>query len=109
MQREEQRIGALCQQTEPELEQQLPEEGEYWSERVSTRQVLWALLRSRRSFWMISSSPQRWYGIQNYWKLKENLFIFSVSTVPADGLAPLGARTSAGTVMTKFGSLEINL
>ena len=27
---------------------------------------------------------------------------FSVSTVPADGLAPLGARTSAGTVMTKF-------
>ena len=25
-----------------------------------------------------------------------------VSTVPADGLAPLGARTSAATVMTKF-------
>ena len=27
-----------------------------------------------------------------------------VSTVPADGLAPLGARASAGTVMTKFGT-----
>ena len=25
-----------------------------------------------------------------------------VNTVPADGLAPLGARTSAGTGMTKF-------
>ena len=29
--------------------------------------------------------------------------IFVVSTVPADGLAPLGARTSAGTEM-RFGS-----
>ena len=27
---------------------------------------------------------------------------FAVMTVPADGLAPLGARPSAGTVMTKF-------
>ena len=26
-----------------------------------------------------------------------------VRTVPADGLAPLGARPSAGTVLTKFG------
>ena len=32
---------------------------------------------------------------------KENIFIFVVSTVSADGLAPLGARTSAGTVMTR--------
>ena len=30
--------------------------------------------------------------------------IFSVSPVPADGLAPLGARLSADTVMTKFAS-----
>ena len=28
---------------------------------------------------------------------------FVINTVPADGLAPLGARPSAGTVMTKFG------
>ena len=27
------------------------------------------------------------------------------STVPAEGLAPLGARPSAGIVMTKYGSL----
>ena len=29
---------------------------------------------------------------------------FSVSAVPADGLAPLGARASAGAVMTKYGT-----
>ena len=33
----------------------------------------------------------------------EIMHIFVVISVPADGLAPLGARTSAGTVMTKFG------
>ena len=33
------------------------------------------------------------------WNVGEN---FAVSTVPADGLAPPGARASAGTVMTKF-------
>ena len=33
---------------------------------------------------------------------------FWVSTVPADGLAPLGARTSAGNVMAKFG-LRMNM
>ena len=31
---------------------------------------------------------------------------FAISTVPADGLAPSGARPSAGTVMTKFVSHE---
>ena len=34
----------------------------------------------------------------------ENMSYFIVSTVPADGLAPLGARPSAGTVMTKLKS-----
>ena len=29
---------------------------------------------------------------------------FVVNTVPADALAPLGARTSAGTVMTQYES-----
>ena len=33
----------------------------------------------------------------------EIMHIFVVISVPADGLAPFGARTSAGTVMTKFG------
>ena len=32
---------------------------------------------------------------------------FVISTVPADGLAPLGARPSAGTVMTSFSLVQI--
>ena len=35
---------------------------------------------------------------------EENISNSVSSTVPADGLAPLGARTSAGTVMTKLRS-----
>ena len=34
----------------------------------------------------------------------ENIYNFVSSTVIADGLAPLGARTSAVTVMAKFWS-----
>ena len=51
--------------------------------------------------------PDLWDCIQNYkypqkfWKLESCLI---VSSVPADVLAPYGARTSAGTVMTKVGS-----
>ena len=37
-------------------------------------------------------------------KSSENISNFSVSPVPADGLAPLGAGASAGTAMTEFGS-----
>ena len=50
----------------------------------------------------------------NYWKviknhnnqgnLEETLFSFLISTVSADVLAPNGARTSAGTMMTNLGS-----
>ena len=36
---------------------------------------------------------------KTWYKVKHNLV---VSTVPADGLAPLGAKPSAGAVMTKF-------
>ena len=32
-------------------------------------------------------------------KFEENMSNFSISTVPADALAPFGARASAGTVM----------
>ena len=35
----------------------------------------------------------------------ENVSNFAVSIVPADDLAPCGARASVGTVMTKVGSL----
>ena len=44
----------------------------------------------RRYFVMVSLYNQPWD--------------FVISSVPADGLAPLGARTSAYTVMTKFNS-----
>ena len=33
-----------------------------------------------------------------------NMCIFVVIIVPADALAPFGAKTSAGTVITSFGS-----
>ena len=36
--------------------------------------------------------------------LEENMLNFSVSIVPADGIAPLGARASAGALMTKLWS-----
>ena len=34
--------------------------------------------------------------------IEENVNNFIVNNVPADGLAPIGARASAGTVWTKF-------
>ena len=43
----------------------------------------------------------------NYWNCrKENMFNFSVINLPADGVAPLGARASADKVMTKFMSCK---
>ena len=42
---------------------------------------------------------------QDHWTLRnleENISRIIVSTVVADGLAPLGARPSAGTMMTRF-------
>ena len=39
--------------------------------------------------------------------LERNMSKFVVSTVHADGLAPLGARPSAGTVIMKFGPVFI--
>ena len=57
---------------------------------------------------MIASGD--WMVIRNHdhnqENLTENLSIF-VITVPADGQAQLGARTSAGTVMIKFDSMQI--
>ena len=86
----------------------------YWKDHIvqhrsfSISQILkvqWDFMRSHRPFWLMSSSPQRWHGIvDNNWNLKENMFIFPVITVPTDGLAPSGARASAGTVITKVGS-----
>ena len=37
--------------------------------------------------------------------MEKSMSNFVGCTAPADGLAPSGARASAGTVMTRFGSL----
>ena len=42
--------------------------------------------------------------IQNLRNCDRNMSNCVVSTVPTDGLPPLGARTSAGTVMATFGT-----
>ena len=64
--------------------------------------------RSYQPFWMMISVLQRWYKIFDMQGiLGEIMCNFSGSTVPADGLAPLGARPSAGTVMTKSGPLHM--
>ena len=47
-----------------------------------------------------SSGPQN----ENQINMEERSSNFTVSTVPADGLAPPGAKASAGTAMTKLRS-----
>ena len=47
----------------------------------------------------VQRDPRRWKG-SSAWSYT----VFIVITVPVDGLAPTGARTSAGTLMTKIGS-----
>ena len=69
----------------------------------STHKVPWDFFRVSSDVlndWWI------WWLRGNWWASKhgKNIYNFEVITVPADGLAPLGARPSAGTVMTKFGS-----
>ena len=49
--------------------------------------------------------PTMWHGIiDSHLNSEENTSSFTVSTVPADTLAPTGARASAGTVLTKVRS-----
>ena len=48
--------------------------------------------------WSGGQSVMRTHESQQ--NLEENKANFVVTIVPADGLAPVGARTSAGTVMT---------
>ena len=42
--------------------------------------------------------------VTNQRNFEDNMSNFVITTVPADGLAPLDARSYAGTVMTKFWS-----
>ena len=54
---------------------------------------------------MTSSDQQRvTENHANQRNFQEILSNYVIMTVPADGLAPLGARPSADTVMTKFSS-----
>ena len=72
--------------------------------------TLWVSEDLARPHWPIwKTSSGKWIF---HWKafalskLKErNMANFVVNTAPADGLAPWGARPSAGTVMMKFGSV----
>ena len=68
-----------------------------------THKVLWCIMRSPNEKIWIMSSDQWEFEIFNreIYRKKSN---FVVITVPIDGLAPNGARPSAGTVKTKYGS-----
>ena len=71
-----------------------------WS--LLTLEVPSNFLWFHRPFWMTSSGIRK--VIRNYDNQRhaeENLSTFVVSIVPADGLAPSGARASASTVMTR--------
>ena len=69
-------------------------------------QVLWDFVKSFWTFWMTSYDNQRLLWELKIGKKKKatNKIKFVVSAVPADGLAKLGAKTSAGRVMTNVGS-----
>ena len=66
-------------------------------------------MHSAESFWYLVSHVEKMSAINknllkdlNGWRNFEQIVhYFMVITVAADGLAPLGARTSADTVMTK--------
>ena len=74
-----------------------------WCQHI-TLEISRDLARSRRTFWMSSSGQQRWHGITRIQRnLKSIMSNFIITTVTADGLAPLAA---ADTVMTKVGYTE---
>ena len=54
------------------------------------------------SFGIITCGQQGLFENDDTQRNSEDIISVIVSTVPADGLAPVGARPSAGTGMTKF-------
>ena len=71
-----------------------------------TFNMLQDFAKSGSLFWMTTSGPQIWNRII---ERQRNLPNFAVNNVPADALAPLGTRASAGRAMTHFGpSIYIN-
>ena len=76
-----------------------------WQRLILTFKVSWDFLGSRRPFWMMSSSQEKYLSITSkQWYLVENMCNCVAIIVPADDLEPWDARTSAGTVMTRWGS-----
>ena len=68
------------------------------------REIKWDFSIYCCPFWMMSSGDGKL--IRNHFNqpyLKGNVSDYAVTTAPADGLAPLGARPSADRVMAKFG------
>ena len=71
----------------------------------ATRQMPRYFARFHRRSWvwcMIGKDPLKMFN--HIGKFENFIFYFVVCTVPADGLALLSARTSAGTLLTKFRS-----
>ena len=57
------------------------------------------------AIWTMPSNPHKWYRtMETRRDLWLNISHIVIIIVTADGLAPLGARTSAGTVLSKFSS-----
>ena len=72
-----------------------------------TPQMPWDFLTSRRSFCLTSFGQMTLHKIiDNKWHYGRNIYNFIVSMVSADGLAPLGARTSASTMMNFCSSIH---
>ena len=62
-------------------------------------------MRSPQQFWIMSSDQHTWFKMIKIWRnSRENRGNLAISIMPADGLAPFSAWSSAGTVMTKFWS-----
>ena len=62
----------------------------------------WLVVRSHESFRVTSSGHHRPFAINGCHIPEDMRFISRVSIVLADGLAPLGTRQSAGTVVSEF-------
>ena len=74
---------------------------------------LWLICQENKRCGLMLEVPQYFPTCQQQWTIHEVRKIYSkslqsnkvdLSTVPVDGLAPVGARPSAGTVMIKFRS-----
>ena len=73
---------------------------------IPTLEVPRYFARLRRTYLLISPVARVSQFLENQRNVKENISDFSISTVPADSLVPLGCywtRASACTILIKFG------